>query len=145
MAKDDSPGERPPASSEVVLRRMQRQRRRDTKPELAVRRAVHALGLRYRVDVAPIPGRRRADMVFTRAKVAVYIDGCFWHGCPQHATEPKANREWWREKLGRNRERDADTDRLLTAAGWLPLRIWEHEVPELAAKAIADVVRDRMQ
>lgn len=124
---------------------MQRQRRRDTKPELAVRRAVHALGLRYRVDVAPIPGRRRADMVFTRAKVAVYIDGCFWHGCPQHATEPKANREWWREKLGRNRERDADTDRLLTAAGWLPLRIWEHEVPELAAKAIADVVRDRMQ
>lgn len=145
MAKDDSPDERPPASSEVVLRRMQRQRRRDTKPELAVRRAVHALGLRYRVDVAPIPGRRRADMVFTRAKVAVYIDGCFWHGCPQHATEPKANREWWREKLGRNRERDADTDRLLTAAGWLPLRIWDHEVPELAAKAIADVVRDRMQ
>lgn len=143
MAQDDSRGERPAASSEVVLRRMQRQRRRDTKPELAVRRAVHALGLRYRVDIAPIPGRRRADMVFTRAKVAVYIDGCFWHGCPDHATEPKANREWWRQKLDRNRERDADTDRLLVAAGWLPLRIWEHEIPEAAARTVAETVRGR--
>jgi DNA mismatch endonuclease (patch repair protein) len=122
---------------------MQRQRRRDTKPELAVRRAVHALGLRYRVDIAPIPGRRRADMVFTKARVAVYIDGCFWHGCPDHATEPKANRDWWRQKLDRNRERDADTDRLLVAAGWLPVRIWEHEMPEAAARTIAEAVRSR--
>jgi DNA mismatch endonuclease (patch repair protein) len=122
---------------------MQRQRRRDTKPEVAVRRAVHALGLRYLVDVAPIPGRRRADMVFSRAKVAVYVDGCFWHGCPQHATEPKANREWWRQKLDRNRERDADTDTLLLAAGWLPLRVWEHEAPTAAARKVAEAVRSR--
>src|SRR5436190_11139972 len=83
---------RPGASSEHIRRRMERQARRDTKPELALRRAVWRLGLRYRVDIAPIPGRRRADLVFTRAKVAVYVDGCFWHSCPTHATIPKANR-----------------------------------------------------
>lgn len=143
MAETDSQDERPVASSAAALRRMQQQRRRDTKPELAVRRAAHALGLRYRVDVAPIPGRLRADMVFSRAKVAVYIDGCFWHGCPEHATEPKANREWWLEKLSRNRQRDADTDARLVAAGWLPLRIWEHEAPAAAARRIAETVRTR--
>lgn len=143
MTQDDSRDERPAASSEVVRRRMQRQLRRDRKTELAVRRAVHALGLRYRVDVAPIPGRRRADMVFTRAKVAVYVDGCFWHGCPQHATEPKANRGWL-QNLARNRERDTDTDTLLVAAGWLPLRVWEHEEPAAAAREIADAVRSRL-
>lgn len=120
---------------------MQHQSRRDTKPELALRRAVWRRGLRYRVDIAPIPGlRRRADMVFTRAKVAVYVDGCFWHSCPQHATIPKANREWWIEKLAANVRRDRDTDERLEAAGWTPYRVWEHDDPEQAAREIVELV-----
>jgi DNA mismatch endonuclease (patch repair protein) len=122
---------------------MERQSRRDTKPELALRRAVWRLGLRYRVDIAPIPGRRRADLVFTRAKVAVYVDGCFWHSCPTHATIPKANREWWIEKLDTNVRRDRDTDRRLAEAGWTVIRVWEHEVVDAAAERIALVVRAR--
>jgi DNA mismatch endonuclease (patch repair protein) len=120
---------------------MERQARRDTKPELALRRAVWRLGLRYRVDIAPIPGRRRADLVFTRAKIAVYVDGCFWHSCPAHATIPKANREWWVAKLDANVRRDRDTDRRLTEAGWTVVRVWEHEVVDAAAQRIALAVR----
>jgi len=123
---------------------MQRQSRRDTVPELALRRAVWRRGLRYRVDVAPIRGaRRRADLVFTRAKVAVYVDGCFWHRCPQHATTPKANRAWWIEKLDANVARDRDTDRRLDEAGWIALRIWEHEDPAASAARVERVVRER--
>jgi len=121
---------------------MQRQGRRDTKPEVAVRRAVWRRGLRYRLDISPVPGtRRRADLVFTRARVAVYIDGCFWHRCPLHATTPKANREWWIEKLDANVARDRDTDRRLAEAGWTALRVWEHEDVEEAADRIERAVR----
>ncbi len=124
---------------------MQRQSRRDTAPELFVRRAVWKRGLRYRVDVSPIRGaRRRADLVFTRAKVAVYVDGCFWHSCPHHATTPKANRAWWIEKLRANVTRDRDTDRRLHEAGWIALRIWEHEDPETAAAGVERIVRERV-
>jgi DNA mismatch endonuclease (patch repair protein) len=134
----------PAPSSAVVRERMQRQRRRDTRPELELRRALHAAGLRYRVERPVIPGmRRRADIVFGPAKVAVFVDGCFWHMCPQHATAPKANADWWREKLERNRARDQDTDRLLLQQGWLPLRVWEHEDMAEAAVRIAKIVRDR--
>jgi DNA mismatch endonuclease (patch repair protein) len=123
---------------------MERQARRDTKPELAVRRTAWRLGLRYRVDVAPIPGlRRKADMVFTGAKVAVYVDGCFWHSCPEHATTPKANRQWWVDKLDANVRRDRDTDRILRDGGWLSVRIWEHEDPVEAADRILRCVRSR--
>ncbi len=122
---------------------MERQVRRDTKPELALRRAVWRLGLRYRVDVAPIPGRRRADLVFTRANVAVYVDGCFWHSCPQHATVPKANREWWVAKLQANVARDRDTDARLAERGWVVIRVWEHEDVDKAARQIAGTVRTR--
>lgn len=123
---------------------MERQGRRDTKPELAVRRAVWRRGLRYRVDVPPLRGtRRRADMVFTRVRVAVFIDGCFWHGCPEHATAPKANAEWWAEKLSANVRRDRDTDARLGEAGWLVVRIWEHEDAEEAAERVERVVRSR--
>src|SRR3954466_10398011 len=98
---------------------MERQARRDTKPELALRRELWRRGLRYRVDVAPIRGlRRRADIVFTRAKVAVYVDGCYWHSCPMHATVPKANRAWWIAKLDANVTRDRDTDDRLREADW---------------------------
>lgn len=133
---------RPGASSDEIRRRMQRQARRDTKPELALRRELWRRGLRYSVDVPPISGlRRRADMVFTRARVAVYVDGCYWHSCPDHATVPKANREWWVEKLEANVTRDRDTDARLQRAGWEVLRVWEHEAIAGAADRIEAVVR----
>lgn len=105
-------------------------RRRDTKPELAVRRALHARGLRYRVDYAPLGGRRKADIVFTRRKIAVFIDGCFWHGCPEHGSTPVANAAYWLEKLKSNSERDRETDEQLRDAGWVVLRYWEHDGPQ---------------
>jgi DNA mismatch endonuclease (patch repair protein) len=136
---------RPAASSDVIRERMQRQSRRDTVPELALRRAVWKRGLRYRVDVSPMRGaRRRADLLFTRAKVAVYVDGCFWHSCPQHATTPKANRAWWIEKLHANVARDRDTDRQLHESGWIALRIWEHEDTDTAAARVERLVRARI-
>lgn len=135
---------RPAASSEEIGLRMQRQARRDTKPELALRRELWRRGLRYRVDVAPISGlRRRADMVFTRARVAVYVDGCYWHSCPEHATVPKTNRDWWITKLKANVARDRDTDAQLVAAGWEVVRVWEHESVTAAADRIEVVTRAR--
>lgn len=131
------------ASTPDVRRRMQRQPTRDTRPEMAVRRLLHAKGLRYRVDVAPLPGlRRRADLVFRSAHVAVFVDGCFWHGCPEHGTRPtRANPAYWSDKIAKNRERDLDTDSRLRAEGWTPVRIWEHESPEDAVVRIADLVK----
>jgi DNA mismatch endonuclease (patch repair protein) len=123
---------------------MQNQRQRDTRVEIAVRRFLHGQGLRFRVNSPPLSDlRRRADLVFRAARVAVFVDGCFWHGCPQHATWPAANRAWWRRKLLTNRRRDGDTDRLLAAAGWLSVRVWEHEDPSRAARRIAAAVRRR--
>lgn len=109
-----------------------------------MRRAVHALGLRYRVSARPLPNlRRTADMVFRGAKVAVFVDGCFWHGCPQHHTMAVSNRTYWANKVKRNVDRDSETDALLLEAGWLPMRFWEHEDPVLAAQEIAAAVRAR--
>lgn len=115
-------------------------RGRDTSPEVAVRRRIHAMGLRYRVDFAPIGGRRRADIVFTKLRIAVFIDGCFWHGCPQHATLPKRNADYWVPKLRQNVQRDRETTTLLHEAGWTVLRFWEHEDADAVAQAIVDVV-----
>jgi DNA mismatch endonuclease (patch repair protein) len=100
--------------------------------------------MRYRVEY-PVPGmaRRRLDMAFTRAKVAVLIDGCFWHGCPEHATQPKANAEWWRQKLDRNMARDRETTEHLVAQGWTVLRFWEHEAPAAVAAQVAAAVEQR--
>ena len=135
---------RPVASSDHVQARFRRQRTRDTAPELALRRRLHSMGLRYRVDVPPIAAlRRRADIVFRTARVAVFVDGCFWHGCPTCDLRPKANADWWREKLQRNRRRDRDTDERLVEAGWLVLRVWEHEPVTEAVGRIADAVRKR--
>lgn len=123
---------------------MSRQATRDTAPELSLRRRLHSLGFRYRVHVRPLPElRRTADIVFTRAKVAVFVDGCFWHACPEHGTAPSANRTWWAAKLARNAARDVDTDRRLVAAGWLVVRVWEHEDPVAAGSRVADAVRGR--
>lgn len=121
---------------------MQSNKSRDTKPELALRSAVHALGLRYRVSAKPLAGlRRTADLVFPRAKVAVFLDGCFWHGCPEHHTVATANATFWVEKVEGNRTRDRDTDGRLTAAGWDVVRVWEHEDPRVAALRVEEVVR----
>src|SRR5207253_3299986 len=97
-----------------------------------------------RVDRSPLPGlRSRADIVFGPARVAVYVDGCFWHSCPDHGTRPKANAEWWNRKLNRNQERDAETDRILQENGWEVVRIWEHEDPVAAAERVEELVRMR--
>jgi DNA mismatch endonuclease (patch repair protein) len=112
------------ASSDAVRRRMQAQRTRDTSPELAIRRVLHARGLRYRVDHAPVTGlRRRADVVFARARLAVFIDGCFWHGCPDHGRTPRTNSYYWAAKIAANRARDEDTTMRMTQQGWRVLRI----------------------
>jgi DNA mismatch endonuclease (patch repair protein) len=87
--------------------------------------------------------RRRADILFKSAKVAVLVDGCFWHGCPQHGVLPNANREWWQQKLQENRARDAETDRFLEAQGFLVFRVWEHEDPAVIAEGIEKAVRRR--
>jgi len=133
---------RPPASSPQALRRMQAARQRDTVPEVAVRRILHAKGMRFRVDRAVISGvHRRADIVFTKAKLAVFVDGCFWHCCPIHRTFPKANAAWWADKLRTNRRRDAETNRMLAKQGWHVERVWEHESPGDAAARIIAALR----
>ena len=102
---------------------------RDTKPELAIRRALHARGYRYRVDLRPSKEvRSRADIVFTKQKIAIFIDGCFWHGCPIHGTSPKRNTDYWLPKLKRNVERDLKVTGALELLGWTVLRFWEHQV-----------------
>lgn len=123
---------------------MQSNKSRDTKPEKALRSAVHALGLRYRVSAKPLAGlRRTADMVFPAAKVAVFLDGCFWHGCPQHHTVASANAKFWADKVEGNRTRDRDTDERLAQAGWVSVRVWEHEDPVEAAARVREIVRSR--
>jgi DNA mismatch endonuclease, patch repair protein len=114
---------------------MKANRSRDTGPEMALRRALHGLGLRYRIGlrIRLGAGSTRPDIVFTRAKLAVFVDGCFWHRCPEHATNARSNVDFWREKLERNVQRDRATDAALSAAGWTVVRIWEHEDPAVAA------------
>lgn len=129
------------ASSAANRRNMQAIRSRDTKPEQLIRRLVHAHGLRYRVCTRPLPDlRRTADMVFRPAKVAVFIDGCYWHGCPGHYVPPKTNSGYWSEKVARNMARDRDTDERLKEAGWTVLRFWEHDSAEDCALEIATTV-----
>lgn len=121
---------------------MSRLGQRDTAPELALRSELHRRGLRFRVDRRPVPGiRTRADVVFPSAQVAIYVDGCFWHGCPEHGTMPKANSGFWGPKLARNQERDREIDSALSAAGWTVVRIWEHEDPLDAADRVEPIVR----
>lgn len=122
---------------------MQANRARDTAPEIAVRRLLHAAGLRYRVAYRPEPRlRRTADIVFTRQRIAVFIDGCYWHACPEHGTTARSNAEYWSAKLARNVERDADTNTRLEVLGWTVLRFWEHEIPAEIAEAVVAAVHD---
>lgn len=142
MLSETSTGTRSWASSPARRRNMQAIRSRDTAPELAVRRALHSLGFRYRVAIAPEPGlRRRADIVFTKARVAVFIDGCFWHGCPEHGRANfKHNADYWPAKIQSNMARDLDTTARLRGAGWTVMRFWEHEAKADVVKAIQSAV-----
>ena len=130
----------PPGSSPAVSKTMSKIRRRDTKLELKVRRELHRRGLRFRVDYAAVPGR--PDIAFTRVMVAVFLDGCFWHGCPLHGTSPKSNADWWKAKITRNRERDARVRDQLEDLGWLVLRYWAHDDVDDICDEIEDVWRN---
>lgn len=124
---------------EATSRRLKRQRRRDTGLEVEIRKRLHRLGFRFRVDYRLEPSLRcRGDIVFTRRKVVVFVDGCFWHSCPEHGTSPANNAEWWRTKLAANVDRDRRTTEALTSLGWIAVRIWEHEAVD---KAVGQVVR----
>jgi DNA mismatch endonuclease (patch repair protein) len=125
---------------------MSRASREDTGPERALRSQLHRRGLRFRVHrPLAFDRRRKVDIAFPAARVAVFVDGCFWHACPEHATYPKANAELWRAKLERNQERDHETSARLISSGWQVIRVWEHEDPAKAAERIEAAVRDRLR
>lgn len=129
------------ASSAARRRNMQAIKSRDTKPERLLRKLLHAQGLRYRIAARPLTDlRRTADIVFRPARVAVFVDGCYWHGCPEHYVSPKTNPGYWSGKVAGNIARDRDTDKRLEDAGWLVLRFWEHEPAKLCADKIAATV-----
>jgi DNA mismatch endonuclease (patch repair protein) len=133
----------PQPTSAAVTAVMQGNRKRDTQPEVRIRSLLHAQGYRFRKDL-PVElagGRVRPDIVFTRRRLAVFIDGCFWHRCPIHGTSPRANGWYWGPKLDRNVQRDQEVDQRLRDAGWIVLRIWEHEMPEAAVIRIAETLR----
>jgi DNA mismatch endonuclease (patch repair protein) len=118
----------PKALDPATQRRMSRTCQRDNAREVALRSLLHRRGLRFRIYRRLLPGSTRtADIVFVRARLAIFLDGCFWHGCPVHASWPKTNAEWWRNKIETNRQRDQNTDQRLRAGGWTVLRIWEHQ------------------
>lgn len=133
------------ASSDAVRRRMQRQPSYDTQPELRLRSELHRQGFRYRLHRQVVPGTRRSvDLVFPTERVAVFVDGCFWHGCPEHGRAKHQTNAWyWTSKIERNRTRDLDTNERLAAAGWEVIRIWEHEEPVSGAERVAVAVRSR--
>jgi DNA mismatch endonuclease (patch repair protein) len=137
-----------PGVPEGRRRIMEANRRRDTSPELAIRSLLHARGFRYRIDrPVSVAGARpiRPDIVFPATRIAVFIDGCFWHGCPVHGTSPRTNAAYWLPKIHENRERDARHNAALESEGWLVIRAWEHEAPEEVVAHIAETVQRRME
>jgi DNA mismatch endonuclease (patch repair protein) len=132
---------RPAASSLEARRRMQSIRQRDNQNEMRLRSALHCLGLRFRVHRSIIPGQTRTvDIVLSGARVAVFVDGCFWHSCPRHKSLPKTNRGWWQTKLAANAARDRQSDRILRQLGWRVIRVWEHEDANRAAQRVLTAV-----
>lgn len=128
-------------SSPEASRRMGKVRQKGTGAEIALRQELFRIGLRYRVNFEVLKKPRRvADIVFPKLKIAVFVDGCFWHGCPEHATWSKSNADFWRQKIETNRARDSDSNLRLQASGWTVLRFWEHESPVEAAKTVAHMV-----
>jgi len=139
-----SSNKNPTPSSKAALNRMKAAKPRDTAPEKALRSELHKKGLHYRIDAKPVKElNRRADIVFRSAKVAVFVDGCFWHGCPIHGTQAKANAEFWKNKIKQNQIRDANTNQILKKAGWKVIRVWEHESPEKASRKIYSIIMKR--
>lgn len=138
---DGSRPQRPTAKDAGVSDRMSRMPRASTGPEMALRRALHSRGLRFRLHRRDLPGS--PDIVLPRARLAIFVDGCFWHGCPDHGALPKHNREWWAAKLAANVERDRRKDAELIGLGWLPLHIWEHTSADRAAEEIQVLWRQR--
>src|SRR6516165_9861601 len=132
---------RPAPLNRAVSAQMQRMPRASTGPEILIRRELHRRGLRYRVNHPRLPGR--PDIAFTGARVAVFIDGCFWHACPDHGVLPKNNREWWQKKLERNIARDREKDDQLVAMGWVVVHVWEHEDPVDAVNIIEQLWQAR--
>lgn len=131
-------------SSPEASRRMARVRQKGTSAELALRRQLYGKGIRYRVDFEVLRRPRRvADIAFPGLRIAVFVDGCFWHGCPEHATWPKNNSDFWRQKIEANRLRDMDTNERLKNDGWLVLRFWEHEPADMAASAVEDAITNK--
>lgn len=139
-------GGQAPPKDESVHRRMQSQATQDTQCERLLRSELHRAGLRFRVHRRPVPEiKRTADIVFGPAKVAVFVNGCFWHGCPKHATWPKTNADFWRDKIENNRRRDRETEALLGEQGWMVVTVWEHEDPSEAAERVRQVVRQHRE
>jgi DNA mismatch endonuclease (patch repair protein) len=135
-------GERANQVSPATTKRMSRTAQRDNSRERALRSELHRRGLRFRLHRRLLVGSRRSvDIAFPASRTAVFVDGCFWHGCPEHGTWPKNNADWWRAKIDENVTRDRDTDRKLAEAGWTVLRVWEHEAIETAADRIEASVR----
>ncbi len=137
--------ERPTALSPTVSKNFRETRTRDTGPEMALRRSLHKCGLRYRLQW-PVPGkaRRTMDIAFPGLKIAVFIDGCYWHGCPKHGETPKNNRAWWKEKIASNQARDHQTEQHLQQLGWIVLRFWEHQpINEMCENVIRAVRAQR--
>ena len=133
----------PPPTDKKTRDRMKRQARRDTKPETLLRGELTKRGLRgYRKDYPPLKElRSKPDLVFTRQKIAIYVHGCFWHGCPDHQRKTKSNVKWWADKIKANKQRDVASAAALEAVGWKVVRVWEHEAPNEAADQIVGLVR----
>ncbi len=131
----------PIALNEKVSKNMSCMPRKDSKPELALRRELYKLGLRYRVHVKKLPGT--PDIVFQKAKMVIFVDGCFWHSCPKHGKTPKSNHKWWKKKFEENMKRDQRNDFKLESMGWLPVHIWEHEDPIDSAHTIRELWKQR--
>jgi DNA mismatch endonuclease (patch repair protein) len=132
---------RPLPKSDAVSGQLSRMPRHSTQPELALRRALHAAGVRFTVNRKDLPGR--PDLVLSRARLAVFVDGCFWHSCPEHGVMPKNNGEWWRAKLAGNVERDRRKDRELEELGWTVLHFWEHQPPNLISDIVTEMWKAR--
>jgi len=134
-----------PKSRSLAVRNVMRANRGvDTGPEIRLRSLVHKAGLRYAIDVRPEADiNRRADLVFRAAKVAVFVNGCFWHGCPKHYSSPKSNKRYWSEKVRRNRARDVETRFLLKRRGWRVLVFWEHQPAQSCSERVVSVVSER--
>ncbi|QVJ01861.1 very short patch repair endonuclease [Nocardiopsis eucommiae] len=134
------------ATSEAARASMRANKGRDTGPELLLRSLLHARGLRYRVNARPLPElARTADVVFRKARVAVFVDGCYWHGCPEHHRPAKRRAEFWRDKIEGNQARDTDTNEKLRAQGWTVVRVWEHETPETALERVLTALDEGLE